>query len=417
MAPDTPADPGPAAGLAAGSTASARMPPVAPQPLLVPDEVLAELFREIMGADGWQRVLARLVPLLGGQAGLCIRLDRVHPRDSIFLTHGIALEYLPELARRDLAEDLIWRELLRRPAGAVFRSTDVIPASELRLNSLYRRIGEPTGMKFALLAVLQNQPQRFANVCVTRPDRDFGDGELALMRDLLPFLQVMLELEERIALGDAGRRQALASFDRSGQSVVILDRSGYALHCNPLARASLDREGEVMLKGGRLLFESVTVQTEFECALRLALTAAAGEADPLPQEVRVPRRGGRAPLVLSVISCSSAADRAILPEGAGAMVVVYDVDVPRVLPIERLAWLYQLTPAETRVCEVLYGAGSVETAAERLALTRHTIRSHLKSIYAKFGVSTQGQLMQKLSNSLWMSAGRGAPASPPTPET
>src|SRR5690606_1187388 len=144
--------------------------------------------------DSWQRILAILVPLLGGTAGICTRLDRVHPRDSTFLVHGIDPEYLPAMARRDLSEDLIWRELLARPAGAVFRSSDVIPAAELQANALYRRVALPAGMQFALLAVMVNQPQLFANVGVTRGDRDFNDAELALMREVLPHLQVVREL-------------------------------------------------------------------------------------------------------------------------------------------------------------------------------------------------------------------------------
>lgn len=374
---------------------------------LLPDAVLMDLYRCTMEADSWQRILALLVPLVGGTAGVCTRLDRVHPRDSMFLVHGIDPKYLPAMARRDLSEDLIWRELLARPAGTVFRSTDVIPASELQANSLYRRVALPAGMQFALLAVLVNQPQLFANVCVTRGDRDFSDAELALMHELLAHLQVLRELEERIVLGDAGRRQALAAFDRVGQPLVVLDRSGNCLHCNPLAQAILDREDGIGLRQGRLWLGSHAVNVAFEQALQLALALSPGDAPPLSGEIRVQRREAGLPLTLSVIACNSATDRAILPEGAGAMLLFHDPTMPQVLPGERLAWLYRLTPAELRVCEALYATGTIVDAAIRLGLAHQTIRSHLKSIYAKFGVTSQVRLMQKLANTLWMVTGHG----------
>jgi DNA-binding CsgD family transcriptional regulator len=65
----------------------------------------------------------------------------------------------------------------------------------------------------------------------------------------------------------------------------------------------------------------------------------------------------------------------------------------------------RLTPAEARVCESLFRTGSVDAVAEDLNLTRNTVRSHLKSIYAKFGVVSQGQLMQRLANSLRLTEG------------
>ncbi len=82
--------------------------------------------------------------------------------------------------------------------------------------------------------------------------------------------------------------------------------------------------------------------------------------------------------------------------------------------MDRLAWLYHLTPAEARVCVALFQAGSVDGAAEAAGLTRHTVRSHLKRAYAKAGVSTQGQLLQKMAGSLWLMMAQDVhPAAPP----
>ena len=86
----------------------------------VPDAVLADIYRAILAPDAWQRILAILTPLLGGNASVHVRLDRVHPRESRFLVHGIDPQYLPAMARRDLSEDLIWRELLAPPGGPLF---------------------------------------------------------------------------------------------------------------------------------------------------------------------------------------------------------------------------------------------------------------------------------------------------------
>jgi DNA-binding CsgD family transcriptional regulator len=133
---------------------------------------------------------------------------------------------------------------------------------------------------------------------------------------------------------------------------------------------------------------------------------------PIPHEVRVPRYGPGSPYAMSVIPLTNSGDRAVLPDGAGCLVLLYDLEVANPLPVDRLAWLYRLTPAESRVCEPLFRAGSVDAVAVDLSLTRNTVRSHLKNIYAKFGVVSQGQLMQRLANSLRLTEG-GRDKGPP----
>jgi DNA-binding CsgD family transcriptional regulator len=394
MTPTRPAEPaGPPA--AAGAAHPAQ------------DAILA-IYQATMAPDAWPRIVAALAPLFGCAAGAFVRLDRIHPRDSRMEFFGLTEPYTRSLRTRDISTDVLWQELLKRPAGDVLRSTDAVPPQVLAGNPLYRNIAVPAGMTFALLGVLENLPHSFANVAVTRSGHDFDEAELALMRELVPHLRIAMELESRIALGDAGRQQALGSFDRAGQPLVVLDRTGYALHANELARRILARADGVELKFGRFLFANLAVQGAFERALRLALATTGADINPPPQELRVPRLGAGSPLALSVVSCTNSADRAVLPPGAGCVVMIYDADHPRRLPLDRLAWLYRLTPAEVRVCEALYGAGSVESAANAMSLTRHTVRTHMKSIYAKFGVATQGQLMQKLANSVWLAEGRGS---------
>jgi DNA-binding CsgD family transcriptional regulator len=241
------------------------------------------------------------------------------------------------------------------------------------------------------------------DVSFMRASPEFSDADKQQLATLMPHLQTALALHRRVAASDAGRREALRSFDRARQPLAVLDRMGCVLHLNESARMVLDKADGVSLKFGRLLFDSVLVQGEFERAVRITLEALGTADDVPPQKVRVPRSNGTRPLALNVVPVQRPDSVALMPEGAGCMVLIYDDGALNQLPIDRLAWLYRLTAAEARICEGLYSTGSVESAAQVLCLTRHTVRSHLKSIYSKFGVATQGQLMQQLANSIRLS--------------
>jgi DNA-binding CsgD family transcriptional regulator len=291
------------------------------------------------------------------------------------------------------------------PVGTVFRATDLASIEVMRSGPLYEQIAVPAGLEYVLGVILENTPSFFSNLCWMRAGDDFTAADKAILHTLVPHLQTALRISGRIAFGDAGRREALLSFDRARQPVVVLDRSGYAIFTNDSARRVLEKADGVALKFGRFLFQNILTQTEFERVVRLAMAATQRDAVPAPYEVRVPRRGPGTPYAMSVIPVSRSSDRAVLPDGAGCLILIYDLEVPNQLPVERLAWLYRLTPAEVRVCESLFRVGSVDSAALDLSLTRNTVRSHLKSVYTKFGVATQGQLMQRLANSLRLSEG------------
>jgi DNA-binding CsgD family transcriptional regulator len=67
--------------------------------------------------------------------------------------------------------------------------------------------------------------------------------------------------------------------------------------------------------------------------------------------------------------------------------------IPHEAPAELLRRLFGLTRAEARLCERLVAGMSVEEAAADLGLKIPTIRTQLKSIFAKTGVARQAELV------------------------
>ncbi len=341
--------------------------------------------------------MSAIAPLFATDKAMFIRVDRTHPRDSVTEVIGLPERFVNLLRARELQHDYIWHAVLGIPAGRVYRSTELVPVDVLHTGPLYEQIAVPAGLDYVLGAVIENNTQFFANLCFMQGAVDFDDEHKNRLAMLVPHVQILQQVTRRIAAGDAARREALLNFDRVRQALVVLDRSGYAIYTNATAERLLSRADGLRLKLGRFLFDSVATQAEFEHAIRNAVASGGSEELRVPRRLRVARRDAGPPFVLSVIPVTSWSDRALLPEGAGCMVLIVDEERRPPLPVERLTWLYQLTPAEARTCEALYQAGSVEAAAGLLSLTQHTVRSHLKSVYPKFGVASQSQLMRRLA--------------------
>jgi DNA-binding CsgD family transcriptional regulator len=59
----------------------------------------------------------------------------------------------------------------------------------------------------------------------------------------------------------------------------------------------------------------------------------------------------------------------------------------------RLCRIYALTPREREVVSALAAGLDTRAAAERLAISRHTLQDHLKSVFAKIGVNSRREVV------------------------
>lgn len=55
-----------------------------------------------------------------------------------------------------------------------------------------------------------------------------------------------------------------------------------------------------------------------------------------------------------------------------------------------------MTPREQEVLQIFLRHGEIGAIADRLAISPHTVRNHLKAIYRKLGVHSQAELLRKL---------------------
>jgi DNA-binding CsgD family transcriptional regulator len=77
-------------------------------------------------------------------------------------------------------------------------------------------------------------------------------------------------------------------------------------------------------------------------------------------------------------------------------VYVYDPEAGIAMDRERLRGLYGLSNAEIRVAEAMLATPDPAEVAKRCCISLHTVRSHLKALFAKTGTQGQADLMKRL---------------------
>jgi DNA-binding CsgD family transcriptional regulator len=193
------------------------------------------------------------------------------------------------------------------------------------------------------------------------------------------------------ALGRAALSGATTALSVSRRAAIAIDRHGRVLDQSPLAEGLFD--DDLFVKNGRLQIRDKEAQRQFDgLLLRLLITPDTGA---LPTEPIMIRRGKGHPMVLGILPVPAAARSPFL--GARAVLTFTSLEPRRGPTVGRLIQSFRLTPAEARLASIVAEGISPDEAAERLGVSRETVRNQLKSIFAKTNTRRQAELAALLA--------------------
>jgi DNA-binding CsgD family transcriptional regulator len=214
---------------------------------------------------------------------------------------------------------------------------------------------------------------------------------------IAPHIARASQIHHQMAAVSTQKHWAWSALDRLRVGVILLDGQGRLLHMNRVAeRLTSGGNGFIVGRNGLEL-----PQPTETVRLRRLIADAAALAEGRRTEgggcLRVSCKVGTT-LQFQVIPLPKGfSERPWNPSQADSCVAVF-VSVPGAahLPRERVAAMYGLTRAEARLASLLADGIDLEEVAETLAVSIQTVRSQLKSIFSKTGVTRQAELVALL---------------------
>lgn len=182
------------------------------------------------------------------------------------------------------------------------------------------------------------------------------------------------------------------SLDRFSVGIVLVRFDLTIVHANMAALEMLDRRDPIADPNGRIALQNMRL-TE---ALLDAVQRAAESGVQLGQRgigIPVRRRDG-SPALVHVMPLRPSKLVMGLSQRAVAAVFVAPALAPPQMPAAALALLYDLTPAETRVLELIVDGLTPAEIAPRLGVTLATVKTHLQRVYDKTGHTRQADLVR-----------------------
>ena len=164
------------------------------------------------------------------------------------------------------------------------------------------------------------------------------------------------------------------------QAVLVVARDFRVLGTNRIARRLLHEADGLAASACGLAASTAPATNELRCAVE---RAARGER----RHLELPRLG-RAPLLLVL------EPHPVTP--GAAVIFVTNPELGRRARAARLSERWGFTPAECDVAQRLAAGADLDRISTELGITLHTVRGHLKHVYAKAGVHRQAELVAKL---------------------
>lgn len=357
---------------------------------------IGDIYEASYRPEHWDVALTRLCQLLNAQSGGIYVEDHAARSRYMLANHG-----LPKLAgatyRLGLGKyDPIYQIQAARPvaeAAQVARHMD-----QKRENPLYYRLMmKPHDVGYVAAISLFNDAEWHAGIGIHRSFQaePFSDKELQLLNVLAPHFQRALRIQK--ALHQAKHRAASLQSVLSElmQGVLVLNRHNRITYRNAVSARILARHPALSLDGDRL-------RTHYrqDAAQLWATVSSLRQGDTRQQAVGLYHPDRTHPLVLMATLRDDASEALTEIYGDGEIVLyLSDPGSPFLASDEDLASLFNFTRAEAGIAIALVNGLSVEAIAARNQVGQGTVRSQLKSIFGKLGVSKQQDVVRLLLNS------------------
>jgi len=214
---------------------------------------------------------------------------------------------------------------------------------------------------------------------------EFDETTRNVTETLLPHLNRAHALQQRLQIQAA----TVSVLDALPTAILLLGPSGQVLYVNTAAEQILRSGDGLYVRDGTLLASDTKANAGLRHAIRTA--ASPGKTLDCPTAVLVPRPSLRRDYQVVVSPLLKAIPQFLAMPAQTIAVLTTD---PHAQPLSGglIRQLYGLTPKEAELTARLAAGLSLEEAAEHLAMTYETARTHLRRIFMKTDTQRQSEL-------------------------
>lgn len=278
--------------------------------------------------------------------------------------------------------------------GKPVSGADLIPHEEFRQTRFYKEWVQPQGLIDVIGVNLERTAATTAFFAIRRSEEDGIIDEEARRRCALivPHVRRAVSIGKVVQKAKSTESMLKAALERVAAAVIFVGADGRIVFANDAA--------EDMLKARQVLISrhgfAGAVDPNADKLLREAFALAArGDAAIGAKGIDIPLIDGEGrDYVANVLPMDSGSRRVPDTGTAVAALFVKSITLATQTPLETAARRYRLTPSELRVLAAVLEAGRIADIADRLGISKATVKTHLNHLMAKTGARRQTDLIR-----------------------
>jgi DNA-binding CsgD family transcriptional regulator len=359
-------------------------------------QLLATLYAAPLEPEKWQVFFDQLSRLTKNSTG-CLMTFGENTSPAILAGGGFAwnpeigLAYNEHYAQTDPFRG----PTLHNPGVAVIRGEELVSRSQLLKTELYNDLLRKNEMESMTLLTFFSTGEEgdFMSMWRRKQDGPMDDTSIALLESLLPHAHAALKIRRKLQAAEVQSHFAELALEAMTTAAFLVSAGGHVLHMNSLAAAIANKADGLRLEGASLTARTPTESARLKSIIGGAAMAGKAGAQSEPGgALSISRPGAQRPLQVAILPIPEKSRQSMrIP---CSLVFVSDPSAITRSRSAALRALYALTPAESRLADLLLQGLDVSQAAERMRTTLATTRFQLKRVQAKTATRRQSELMR-----------------------
>ncbi len=365
------------------------------------DDVVAEIYEATLEPERWNHVLDSVADLVNAR-GTYLWAGSRNPEQVLWgavgrIPHEIAEEY----ARTYYAIDIRAPPALELPVGSVCTEESLFGAAEFQRSAIYNEFLRKIDLPHIAASYVDKTATNTIAFSVQRTARQgpFDRSECELLARIGRHIARAVRIDQLLGTQQSKIEALGQCFSALSQAVVAIDSSGRIAEMNGCAtrifalRDGLDVRERCLAAArnddDRMLASLVLRAVGGRPAIHYASGGTA----------LIRRPSGRAPWQVAALPVA-ARQSSLFGTEIAALLVITESATAGAVDSSLIATMLQLTVREAEVALFIYQGLPPSAIAQRHEVSVHTVRSQLKSIFAKVGVRRQADLVRRLTETL-----------------
>ncbi len=358
---------------------------------------IGEIYKAVFFPDLWATVLSGTTALLDSTKALLFFYDAKANARRVHKAHGVEEGFISTFEGK-LAQDTPWlsRDDGAEMAGPVVLGNSGATDEPAGTPSLFAEFLRQQNVGPTLHACVGTFGEQQLHLTVARPasGTPYCEAEREACQQVVDHMRNALQLKQETEVHQVIERGAMAALNNLAVGVAMVDSRGEITATNGAAERMLSLGDGLHFDLGQIEVCVDGCRGSLRTALgRLEWCRQDPDAD-CPALFAVQRPSRARPYAVMACPFHVAGER-LVGEPLYHLVFIFDPDQSLCgHSVEFLKRYYDLTPAEARLAKLIAEGERLDGIAERLGISVHTARTHLKRVFEKTGVERQAELVQ-----------------------